>query len=145
MRRTPPPAVLAVHPDRIRLEELRELLGMGGYRVVVARSAERALELLSGLNVRCILAAEQLGDRTGMELLEQVHERSKHTALVLLGDQTDLENHRHVFGWLPDDVDPAALLGMVNLAVQQAQLDASARLLDTPPADLLAPRSQQSF
>ncbi len=133
MRKATLPAVLAVTPDRIRLEQLRELLGTGGYRVLVARSATLALELLSGINVRCILASENLGDRTGMELLEQVHERSPHTALVLLGDQPDLENHPHVFGWLPDDSDPAALLGMVDLAVQQALLDASARQLETMP------------
>jgi DNA-binding NtrC family response regulator len=132
MRRKTLPAVLVVHPDRIRLEQLRELLGTG-YRVLVARSAELALELLSGLHVRCVLACEKLGERTGMDLLEEVHGRSPHTALVLLGDQPDLEAHPHVFGWLPEDADPAALTGMVHLAVQQALLDASARQLESHP------------
>jgi DNA-binding NtrC family response regulator len=128
----PPLAVLTVHPDRIHLEKLREILATGGHRVLVARTAEQTLELLSGLHVRCVLAAEQLGDRTGIELLEQVHERSPQTALVLLGEPAGLESHPHVFGWLPDDVDAGALLGMVRLAVQQAQLDALARELASP-------------
>jgi DNA-binding NtrC family response regulator len=129
MRRTSPPAVLVVHPDRVRLEGLREILSTGGYRVLTARSAELAFELLSGLQVRCVLSAQQIGDRSGLELLEQVHQRSPHTALVLLGEDHDLETHPHVFGWLPEDCDSPALLGMVGLAVHQALLDASERLL----------------
>ena len=136
MRRPSPPAVLAVNPDRVRLERLRELLSEGGYRVLVARTAELALQLLSGLNVRCILSAERLDDgHTGMELLERVHARSPHTALILLGDEPDLEGHPHIFGWLPDDCDQSALLGMVKLAHSQAQLDASARVHGLPATE----------
>ena len=136
MRRMSPPAVLVIHPDRVRLEALRDVLTSGGYRVLTARSSELALELLSGIQVRCILSAESLGDRTGMELLAGVHRQSPHSALVLLGDEPDLEGHPHIFGWLPEDSDAGALLGMVQLAVQQAQLDSLARRLaeDERPA-----------
>lgn len=135
MRRMTLPAVLAVHPDAVRLEQLRALLSLGGYRVLTARSAELAFELLSGLQVRCVLAAEDLGQGTGMDLLARVHRRTPHAALVLLGEQPDLENHPHVFGWLPEDCEPAALLGMVQLAVHQALLDTTARRLEMLPLD----------
>ena len=129
MVRTTPAAVLVVHRDRVRLEELRELLGAGGYRVLAAQTAELALQLLNGLQVRCVVAALDLGDSGGLELAEEVHGRSPHTALILLGDEPDLERHPHVFGWLSDD-SGAALLGMLRLAVDQARLDLSARLLE---------------
>ena len=70
MVRTTPAAVLVVHRDRVRLEELRELLGAGGYRVLAAQTAELALQLLNGLQVRCVVAALDLGDRGGLELAE---------------------------------------------------------------------------
>ena len=129
MRRMHPPAVLAVHPDRVRLEQLREILSQGGYRVLTTRTAGLAVELLSGLQVRCVLAAEDLREGTGMDLLERVHARTPHAALVLLGDEPDLEGHPHVFGWLPEDCEAGALLGMVQLAMHQALLDTSARRL----------------
>ena len=87
-----------------------------------------SLGLVVGVPLLSTVAEKRF--RTGMKLLEQVRERSQQTALVLLGDQPDLENHPHVFGWLPDEVAAVALLGMVRLAMQQAQLDALARMLE---------------
>ena len=136
MRRPPLPALLVVHPDHHRLCEVREALGAAGYRVLVARTAALARELLSGLNVRLVLAADKLPDGSGLALLEEMHERSAWTAQILLGDELELEGHATVFGSLSDQCSPRALLGMVSLALRQAQLDAAAALLSRDEREL---------
>ena len=122
-------AILVVHPDRHLLSDLREALGAAGYRVLAASTAALARELLSGLHVRLVLAADRLPDGSGLALLEDVHRTSPWTAQVLLGDELELEGHPTVFGCLSDRCSQQALLGMVSLALRQAQLDAAAALL----------------
>jgi DNA-binding NtrC family response regulator len=133
MRRIPPAAVIAVHPDLARLEALRAMLAADGHRVLATSDAERAIELLAVLRVCCVLAARDAGGRGGLSLLSEVHRRSPQTALVLLGGDPDPGTYPHVFGWLQEDCGPGELLGMVRLAVDQALLDASAQLLRMQP------------
>jgi hypothetical protein len=138
MRRSPPATVIAVHTDLARLEALRVLLAGSGYRVLITTDAERALELLAGMRATCVVASRDAGGRSGLSLLSEVHRRSPHAALVLLGGEPDPVAWPHVFGWLPEKCGAGELLGMVRLAVGQALLDASAQLLGMQPA--LQPR-----
>lgn len=136
MRRPPPPAILVVHSDRHRLAEVREALSSAGYRVLEARTAALARELLSGLNVRLVLAAGSLPDGSGLSLLEETHAKSPGTAQILLGEEVELEGHATVFGSLGDGCSTRALLGMVSLALQQARLDAAEALLSADDTEL---------
>ncbi len=77
------PVVLVVD-DEIQIQRLLKLgLGEGRFKVLPARNAAEALELLSSLTPDVVILDLGLPDRSGFEVLEEIRKRSSVPVIVL--------------------------------------------------------------
>lgn len=70
---------------------LEGLLGRDGYRVLTARSARDALELLAKYPIGVIISDQCMPEMTGVEFFKRVKELHPETVRIVLSDQTELQ------------------------------------------------------
>jgi two-component system, OmpR family, phosphate regulon response regulator PhoB len=76
-----PPRVLVVEPNRNYLAVLARRVAEGGYRVVPAEGAQRAMAELHRVPVDLVLAELRMSGTSGMELVRMIREDPVHREL----------------------------------------------------------------
>ena len=66
------PCVLVVEDSIDALQTLSDILGVAGYAVRTAPSAERALQILEGAEVDLVITDLRMGGRGGLSLIRQL-------------------------------------------------------------------------
>lgn len=92
----PAPVALIVDDVHDLLHVMAEVLELAlpGHRVLTASSAQEATSILEALAARgdeltLVIADQSLGDRTGLDLLSQVHARSRARLFLISGRASD--------------------------------------------------------
>jgi CheY-like chemotaxis protein len=109
--------ILCVDPDEDARETTRAALADAGFGARACGSAAEAVSALDEGPVDCLVTEYDLGEATGLELVERVRERSPDTACVLFTD-TPL-----------DDVDTAAFGGVIAEYLRKDVPDAREELV----------------
>jgi DNA-binding NtrC family response regulator len=81
----PKKVILLVSPDCQQLSEMAFLLHTHGYKVITQSSAAEALGLFPQTEVHLVIAAQDLGDRKGADLLELLKKIIPYVPTVILG------------------------------------------------------------
>jgi PAS domain S-box-containing protein len=79
-----PPTVLIVNDDQVTLDLLRDLLEPEGYRVFVAQSAHRALEITSAVRTDIIICDVVMPEMNGMDLCRRLKRDPRTSATPVL-------------------------------------------------------------
>ena len=79
-----PPTVLIVNDDQVVLDLLRDLLEPEGYKVFVAQSAQRALEITSAVKTDIIVCDVVMPEMNGMELCRRLKKDPQTSATPVL-------------------------------------------------------------
>jgi two-component system response regulator HydG len=83
---------LVVDDEPLLLRSLRRILEAGGYRTVLAESAEAALPMLSDPKLGVVLADILLGRNSGLEVLEQVKRERPEVEVIMMTGNASIEN-----------------------------------------------------
>jgi DNA-binding NtrC family response regulator len=79
-----PPRTLVVDDEPDMCWVLENILRPAGFMVTTTTSGEEALDLLAGEPYAVAFVDAKLSDLDGLELAALIHERSPHTAIVLI-------------------------------------------------------------
>lgn len=109
--------ILVVDADEPIVSALSAVLARRGHDVQTARSAEEALEHKSP---DVLISELELCDRTGLQLLESLHERGTHPHTVFLAGDPSLE-----------DCQQALRLGAAELLTKPFRLDELVRAVES--------------
>ena len=128
-----PSKVLAVHPDRTRLDALTDALRDDGYDVVPASSADDALDLLAAQPVACIVVGMNgAGDgRAACQRIKAVPQIGE-TPLVMTGDRDEALLERLAAGaddYVHTGDGPETLRAHVRAQIRRKQLHDESRLI----------------
>lgn len=86
--RSPPTTILVVDDDRAFARRLEEALASvldGNVRIILAHKADEALAFIERLeHPAIVIAADPLGETTGVELLRHIHAREPSHQRILL-------------------------------------------------------------
>ncbi len=119
--------ILLVDDEPAILESL-ELTLTPEHRVFTAGTGEQALEILDKEDIALIIADQVMPGMTGVEILEQVSERSPRTIRMLLTGYADMDslvraiNEGRIYRYLPKPWDPDELRMNVRRALEAYQL-----------------------
>ena len=120
--RAPRGAVLLVDDEEACLVELGRALAAAGHRVLLARSAAAALDLLERAPVDAVVAAVELKGDGGLRLLDRVRARWPEVVRIALAGRPDVAsavsaiNVEEVFRYLAKPVSPEALCAALRCA-----------------------------
>ena len=125
----PLPTVLVVDDEPDVLHALQEQLE-GTYRVLVADSGRKALEMLSAQDVAVIVSDQRMPAMSGSTLLQLVGQRSPDTVRVLITGYADLTavieavNRGRVYyylskPWKPDEVEAVVMKAVEHWTIQR--------------------------
>jgi EAL domain-containing protein (putative c-di-GMP-specific phosphodiesterase class I)/CheY-like chemotaxis protein len=114
--------LLLVDDEAIALEMSRALLSGEGYRVLAARSAEEALELMAGHDVDVVVSDHRMPGMSGVELMRRVKGLYPDVVRILMSMEVDARiateavNQGSVFKVLDKAIDPESLRAAVREA-----------------------------
>lgn len=112
-------------------EDLRFTLGKfllnEGYEVVYAGSYAEAMEALSGTNFDLIISDIILGDKTGINILQEVKERNLASPVIMMTGQPSIDTAAEAlrlgaFDYIPKPITKKILLRVVSMALQHKAL-----------------------
>ncbi len=84
-------SILIVDDDESVLRTVRELLELHGYRVDAVSNPVTALELLRKSSYAAVISDIKMPEINGLELLDQIHEKSQDIPVVLMSGNADLD------------------------------------------------------
>lgn len=139
------PQVVLIDDDRNWLETLSEYLQDKGFDVCTARGARPGLEVLEDNDFSVAVIDFQMPEMNGLELLQEIRERGRHVAVLLLTSEEDprlatraLELGAQAF--LSKNQAPRKLLPKLMALLAAAAVEAIlARILAGRPDNLLPP------
>ncbi len=122
-------AVLIIDDDAFMLKVLCKVL-QKEYTVYQAGSAEEAVEVLRGRQVKAILCDHVLPGRSGLDFLIDLKQRNTQIKSVLFSAALETEqfikaiNQGQIFRFIKKPASPADILQAVNDAVRQYDIEA---------------------
>ncbi|QHI68228.1 response regulator [Tichowtungia aerotolerans] len=121
-------AVLIVDDDAFMLKVLYRVL-QNDYTLYQAGSAEEAVEVLRGRNVKAILCDHVLPGQTGLDFLIALRQRNARIKSVLFSAALETEqfikaiNHGQVFRFIKKPASPTDILSAVREAIRQYDIE----------------------
>ena len=114
--------ILVVDDDAAFREAAGRVLGQQHYQVLMAASAEEALELLRSVPVALVICDERMPGRSGTDLLRALRLGGSHVPVVLVtafGDRAQMAEALAggAFDYLAKPVSAPHLLGVVRRAL----------------------------
>ncbi len=122
-------AVLIVDDDAFMLKVLHRVL-QKEYTIYQAESAEDAVEVLRGRQVKAILCDHILPGQTGLDFLVTLKQRNSQIKSVLFSAALDTDlfikaiNHGQIFRFIKNPASPADIQQAVREAVRQYDIEA---------------------
>ncbi|MBI3045514.1 MAG: PAS domain S-box protein [Betaproteobacteria bacterium] len=118
------PVVLLVDDDDDALILLKRSLDKDGYRILAARNAHEALDVLSRQHVDVVISDQSMPGVPGVEFLQRVKQLSPRTVRMMTSGHTDFQmvadavNKGEIFRFLPKSMKEEQLRGDVREALQ---------------------------
>ncbi len=122
-----PYGILVIDDEQAILESLEMTLSPE-YRVFTASSGEEGLAILESEDLALIIVDQVMPGMSGVEILEQVSERSPRTIRILLTGYADMNslvraiNDGRIYRYLPKPWEPDELRMNVRRALEAYQL-----------------------
>ena len=131
----PLPSVLIVDDDKSLLELLRIRLEGPNYRVLTAASGKVALKVTENEPVDLCVFDLKLTDIDGVSLMEQFHEASPETPVIILTAHGSIENaveamKRGAYNYITKPFEPQELLIQVERALEKRHLTSKIKNLE---------------
>jgi len=122
------PFVLVVDDEPLLLRSLRRILEGGGYRTVLAESAETAEPVLADPGLGVVLADVLLGRSSGLEILERVKRERPEVEVIMMTGHASIESavgciRRGAFDYLAKPFDDVhRIRNIVGKALERREL-----------------------
>jgi len=122
------PFVLVVDDEPLLLRSLRRILEGGGYRAVLAESAETAEPVLTDPRLGVVLADVLLGRSSGLEILERVKRERPEVEVIMMTGHASIESavgciRRGAFDYLAKPFDDVhRIRNIVGKALERRDL-----------------------
>lgn len=126
--------ILVVEDNDTFRETVRELLEDAGYKVRGARSVRKAAKRLTHHNFDLVLTDFDLGDATGLEVLEIAHSHHPDVKLVMMSASDNRSEQA---------LQSGAARFLAKPFRAQALLDTVAELFNPPPEEVSPPVSPE--
>ncbi len=110
--------ILCVDDNQTTLGLLNEVLASKGFVVLLASTAEQAVEILQEIPVSLVIADHMLRGMTGVELAAQF-KTIKPAVPVVLHSGTNPDSMRHVDAFIHKDEPVEAFLGLITDLVER--------------------------
>jgi two-component system response regulator GlrR len=123
----PATRLLIVDDDLNLLEILSMRLSSGDYQIETATDTEEALEIFSKQHIDLAIIDLQLARESGLDLMEKLHEISRHIPVIILTAYGSIESaveamRKGAYTYLTKPFDPRELLFQIKNALQTQRL-----------------------
>ncbi len=84
--------VLVIDDDALMLEVMREILELGGYRVLTASSGERGLDLVKTAHPGVVITDLIMPHRDGVYVINEIRAHAPETRVIAMSGTPRIEN-----------------------------------------------------
>ncbi|WP_350342680.1 diguanylate cyclase [Proteinivorax tanatarense] len=83
--------ILILDKDVVTLDTLDTLFNQEGYKVNIASTTEKALDVINNQNIDIVIAETEIRGNNNLELVDEIEKNSPYTSIILMSKEENLE------------------------------------------------------